>query len=152
MSGLSEWSVRSLMWCFKDCKIHLFVHIVGALCRKWAVCHQHHWRIERGAYPAHAPQRGQILSFWHTTFLKRNRLGNPRRPMRSTPPPTGNPDSATEHRMQKYKNWIAHFCGELQYTIGVYVRFRYVRWRLLLEPKITMCHRVMRWKSSYQIV
>ena len=49
-----------------------------------------------GACPAHAPLRVQILSFRHTKFLKSSHLGSPRPPpMRSTPPPTGNPGSAT---------------------------------------------------------
>ena len=46
-----------------------------------------HWRIQ-GALPAPAPLRGQILSFWHTKFSKRNCL-------KSWHPPTRNPGSAT---------------------------------------------------------
>ena len=35
------------------------------------------WWIYIDRCPAHAPLRVQILSFWHTKFLKRNRLGSP---------------------------------------------------------------------------
>ena len=41
----------------------------------------------RGARPARAPLRVQILSFWHAKFSKHSRLGGPRPPpTRSTPP------------------------------------------------------------------
>ena len=39
-----------------------------------------------GAYPVHAPLRIQILSFWHTQFETRNRLGSPG-PLWSPRPP-----------------------------------------------------------------
>ena len=42
------------------------------------------------------PPRVQILSFWHTTFSKCNRLGSPCPPLRGPCPPTGNPGSATD--------------------------------------------------------
>ena len=45
------------------------------------------WWIQ-GALPARAPLRVQILSFWHTNFLKRSRLGSWHPPpTRSVPPP-----------------------------------------------------------------
>ena len=61
-----------------------------------------HWRIQ-GAHPACAPLRDPILSFWHTNFMKCSRLGSPRPPTRSSPPPTGNPGSATilSHKTEK---------------------------------------------------
>ena len=42
------------------------------------------------------PLRVQILSFWHTKFVKRNRLGSPRPPLRGPRPPYG-------------KSWIRHW-------------------------------------------
>ena len=39
-----------------------------------------------GGVPGARPLRVQILSFWHTKFSKRNRLGSQRPPARSTPP------------------------------------------------------------------
>ena len=47
-----------------------------------------------GGVPGTCPPRVQILSFLHTKFSKRNRLGSPDPPMRSMPP-MGNPGSAT---------------------------------------------------------
>ena len=41
------------------------------------------------------PLRDPILSFWHTNFTKRSRLGSPRPPYEVHAPPTGNPGSAT---------------------------------------------------------
>ena len=46
--------------------------------------------------PGARPPRVQILSFWHTKFLKCNHLGSPHPPTRSTPPPHG-------------KSWIHHW-------------------------------------------
>ena len=42
------------------------------------------------------PPRVQILSFWHTNFFKRSRLGS-WHPLRGWRPPTGNPGSVTGH-------------------------------------------------------
>ena len=64
----------------------------------------------RGAPPAHAPLRVQILSFWHTNFSKCSRLGSWRPPYEVGAPPTGNPGSATVMRSSFLKNpadkWI----------------------------------------------
>ena len=48
-----------------------------------------------GGAPGGPPLRVPILSFWHTKFSKRNCLGSPHPPTRSTPPPYG-------------KSWIRH--------------------------------------------
>ena len=48
----------------------------------------------RGCRQRAPPLRAQILSFWHTNFSKRSRLGS-WRPLRGRRPPTGNPGSAT---------------------------------------------------------
>ena len=49
-----------------------------------------------GGSRGRAPLRVQILSFRHTKFSKRNRLGSPHPPHEvHAPPPTGNPGSAT---------------------------------------------------------
>ena len=39
-----------------------------------------------GGSRGHAPLRVQILSFWHTNFMKRSHFWSPCPPMRSTPP------------------------------------------------------------------
>ena len=60
-------------------------------------CNSSQWALAdlEGARPVHAsPLRVKILSFWNTKFLKRNCLGNPRPPTKSTPP--------------QGKSWIRH--------------------------------------------
>ena len=54
-----------------------------------------------GGRAGHMPLlRVQILSFSHTNFAKRNRLGSPR-PLRGPRPSTGNPGSATDYLLAK---------------------------------------------------
>ena len=49
-----------------------------------------------GVCQAHAPPWSQILSFLHKFLPKSAHVGGPNPPNGSTPPPTGNPGSATE--------------------------------------------------------
>ena len=57
-----------------------------------------------GACPAHAPLRVQILSFRHTKFAKRNRLGSPHPPLRDPRP--------------LWKSWIRHCIVNLHIIIN----------------------------------
>ena len=58
-----------------------------------------HWRIQ-GAPPARALLRVEILSFRHTNFSRRSRLGSRSPPYEVGVPPTGNPGSATASYVQ----------------------------------------------------
>ena len=53
-----------------------------------SLCITLQWRIQRGAPPAHAPLRVQILSFWHKSFSKHSHLGS-WHPLQGRRPPYG---------------------------------------------------------------
>ena len=74
-----------------------------------------HWRIQ-GAHPA-SPQRTQFFRFDIHILRNVAASGVHAPPTRSTPPPTGNPGSATEMR-KLYKKYVAVFSQKLiQYDV-----------------------------------
>ena len=75
--------------------------------------------------------RVQILSFRHTKFFKRNRLGSWRPlPTRSTPSPTGNPGSAAafiripHHSHKPSINHISRLHSYLTYNYKTFTKYQ----------------------------
>ena len=72
--------------CTVSCKLCLSTHLL-----KWVT----NPLVDLGGVPGTRSLRVQILSFWHTKFLKCNCLRRRRPPLRGLRPPAGNPISAT---------------------------------------------------------
>ena len=131
---LYPWSCTDLRWCCAEWGLKI-LRVLAKICRmiikivcrpKWSATGDKifwtwsfrislHALADLGGVPGARPPKVQILSFWHTNFLKRKHLGSPPHYETSTSPPTGIPGSATDMYInlhfnpQDFTTCLVHF-------------------------------------------